>query len=152
VNRVTFWTFNTLLSTIRYRKTSANTLFAFRARNIPYLQTVPFGPNWPDAPDTHQVQGRSKWRTLHGTSTATAAIIPQRGSAPSSHGGIVGFSEVGHFCNLGQTWPGRAFAALGLEKRGHFRTLSLDDYLWQECHAFAVLRRRQRSGFHFRTF
>ena len=69
---------------MRYRKSSANTLFAFCARNIPYLQTVPFGPNWPDDADTHKVLGRSTSRTLHGMKTATAARIPQRGSAPSA--------------------------------------------------------------------
>jgi hypothetical protein len=69
---------------MRYLKTSANTLFAFCARNIPYLQTVPFGPNWPDNADTHKVLGRSTSRTLHGRSAATAARNPQRGPAPSS--------------------------------------------------------------------
>ena len=61
-----------------------NILFEFCARNIPYLHTVPFGPNWPDDADTHKVLGRSTSRTLHGMRTATAARIPQRGSAPSA--------------------------------------------------------------------
>ena len=69
---------------MRYIRTSTNTLFAFRARNIPYLQTVPLGPNWPDDADTHKVLGRSTSHTLHGRSAATAARNPQLGPATSS--------------------------------------------------------------------